>query len=568
VTPLINVLIRSYVLTLWLALAACGGGSQDSSYNAGTGGNGGAASGPSTGTGTDAGPGSGTGTGGTGTGGADAGTGGTGTGTGGTGTGTGGTGTGTGGTGTGTGGTGTGTGGTGTGAGGTGTGAGGTGTGTGGTGTGTGGTGTGTGGTGTGTGGTGTGTGGTGTGTGGTGTGTGGTGTGTGGTGTGTGGTGTGSGDGVAAAPGDGGGVGSGGTGVTASAVGIGVADGFGSVIVNGVRFATDTAQITTEDAPALRLGMTVLVSGTVQPDLATGVATAVLSVPEFRGPVTAVDLPSGEIEVWGTRISVDDTTVYDGVSALASVTPGMTLQIYALPLGDGRWRATRVERKDAALPLVMAGAIEQLDTASKTFRLDGQLVNYGAASFNGTLVSTSLANGMVVYVRATALPANGVLNAQQIRRGHTLPTAGNSPVNLLGIVSQFNGVGSEFLLYGTRVNIASALITGGQASNIGNGVKLEVAGTMVNGVLVAKRARIRYAPGVGGPASFEVIGAVAQYRSLSDFRVNGQPANAAGENVVFMNGTAKDLRNGARVTIRGRKVVAGVLQVTEVQFP
>lgn len=48
---------------------------------------------------------------------------------------------------------------------------------------------------------------------------------------------------------------------------------------------------------------------------------------------------------------------------------------------------------------------------------------------------------------------------------------------------------------------------------------------------------------------------------------MNGQPANAAGDNVAFTNGTAKDLRNGVRVTIRGRKVVSGVLQVTEVRF-
>lgn len=370
----------------------------------------------------------------------------------------------------------------------------------------------------------------------------------------------------MAAAPGEGG-VGSGGTGVTASAVGIGVADGFGSVIVNGVRFATDTAQITTEDATALRLGMTVLVSGTVQPDLANGVATAVLSVPEFRGPVTAVDVAAGEVEVWGNRISVDETTVYDGVQALSSVTLGTTLQVYALPAGDGGWRATRVERKDASMPLDMAGAVEQLDTASKTFRLGGRLVNYGAASFNGGLASTSLANGMVVYVRANALPANGVLNAQQIRRGHTLPKTGNFSANLLGIVSDFSSLNSEFSLYGTRVNAASALVTGGLAASIGNGVKLEVAGTMVDGVLVAKRARIRYAPGVGGPASFEVIGAVGQYRSLSDFRVNGQPVNASDSGVVFTNGTAKDLRNGVRVAVRGRKVISGVLQVTEVKF-
>ncbi|WP_100408897.1 DUF5666 domain-containing protein [Acidovorax sp. 69] len=354
---------------------------------------------------------------------------------------------------------------------------------------------------------------------------------------------------------------------MTASAVGIGVADGFGSVIVNGVRFATDTAQITTEDSDALRLGMTVLVSGSIQPDLATGTATAVLSVPEFRGPVTAVDTAAGDVEISGVRISVDDSTIYDGVTALSSVAVGSTLQAYALPVGDGRWRASRIERKDSSLPLILSGAIGQLDAASKTFRLGSKLVNYGAASFSGTLLSGSLANGMMVYVRATTLPTNGVINAQQIRRGHTLPTAGSFSANLLGIVSNFSGLSSDFLLYGTPVNIASAVVTGGPASSIGNGVRLEVAGTMVGGVLVAQRARIRYAPGAGGPASFELIGPVGQFRSTAEFRVNGQPVNASSSTVVFISGAAKDLRNGVRVSIRGSHVISGVLQATEVQF-
>lgn len=119
----------------------------------------------------------------------------------------------------------------------------------------------------------------------------------------------------------------------------------------------------------------------------------------------------------------------------------------------------------------------------------------------------------------------------------------------------------------GQRVNIASAQITGGPASSIGNGVRLEVAGTMVGGVLVAKRARVRYATGVGGPASFQLIGTVGQYRSVADFRVNGQPVDASSNSVVFINGTAKELRNGVRVSVSGSQVVAGVLRATEVKF-
>jgi len=338
-------------------------------------------------------------------------------------------------------------------------------------------------------------------------------------------------------------------------------------VIVNGVRFNTDSAQIITEDSDALRLGMTVLVTGSIQPDLMTGTATTVLSVPEFRAAVSALNAAGGWMEVSGTRVLVDEATIYDGFTSLSSIAVGSTVQVYALPVGDGGWRASRIERKNSSLPLILSGAVGQLDTVSKTFSLGGMLINYGAASFGGTLVESSLANGMVVYVRATALPVNGVLNAQQIRRGHALPTGGSFAASLLGIVSGFEGLNTDFLMYGQRVNIASAQITGGPVSSIGNGVRLEVAGTMAGGVLIAKRARIRYVPGAGGPASFQLIGTVGQYRSVADFRVNGQPVDASSKSVVFTNGAAKDLRNGVRVSVHGSHLVSGVLRATEIRF-
>jgi hypothetical protein len=343
--------------------------------------------------------------------------------------------------------------------------------------------------------------------------------------------------------------------------------DGFGSVIVNGVRFATDGAQINIEDADSLRLGMTVMVSGTINSDLTTGIATTILSVPEFRGPVTAIDIVAGEFELWGSRISVDEATVYDGFNALSTIPMGANVQVYALPAADGRWRASRIERVDSGSPLIISGAIKEMDVASKTFRLGGQLFNFGAASFVENLESSSLVNGITVYVRTAATPVNGVVNAQQIRRGHTLPTTGKFAANLLGIVSNFSNMDAELVIYGMRVNIASARIIGGPPASIGNGVKLEVVGTMVDGVLMASRARIRHIPGTGGPASFELIGAVGAYQSIADFRVNGQPVNASGNNVVFINGSPTNIRNGVRVTVRGSQVMSGVRQAEEIRL-
>lgn len=412
----------------------------------------------------------------------------------------------------------------------------------------------------------GSGTGGTGSGTGGAGTGDSGTGTGSSGDGS-SGGTGAGSGgDSSASGPGDSGGVGSGGTGASAASVAVGVADGFGSVIMNGVRFNVDTAHVVTEDAMSLQLGMTASVRGVIDAGMATGTATEILSIPELRGLVSKIDVAAGLMEVMGVVVSVDEATAFAGGAALSDLSVGAMVQVYALPNGPGRMRATRIEISTSGTHTRIRGAIQNLNTTARTFRVEGLTVNYAAADFAGGLTSSALAEGMAVYVRASGSPSLGVLTATQLYRGHTLPTQSAAPVTLLGMVTDYVALRS-FSLQGVPVDASAAQVTGGLATAIGNGVKLDVTGTMTNGVLVASKVRIRNVPGTGGPVSFNVIGVVAQFKSAANFRVNGQPINASGQGVAFVSGSAADLRNGVKVNIKGDHVVEGVLQATEVRF-
>ena len=87
----------------------------------------------------------------------------------------------------------------------------------------------------------------------------------------------------------DPGGIGSGGTGVVATA-GFGPVSGFGSIIVNGVRFETEGAQLLLEDVASLRLGVTVQVDGSLAPGGTEGVARTVRAAAELRGPVQSAD--------------------------------------------------------------------------------------------------------------------------------------------------------------------------------------------------------------------------------------------------------------------------------------
>jgi hypothetical protein len=65
----------------------------------------------------------------------------------------------------------------------------------------------------------------------------------------------------------------------------------------------------------------------------------------------------------------------------------------------------------------------------------------------------------------------------------------------------------------------------------------LRVLGTPVD----ASSAQI-----TGGPASFTLIGAIGNFSSASSFRVRGQPVNAGGPGVVFVNGTASNMQEAS----------------------
>ncbi|MES2972620.1 MAG: DUF5666 domain-containing protein [Pseudomonadota bacterium] len=374
---------------------------------------------------------------------------------------------------------------------------------------------------------------------------------------------------------GSGGGPGSGGTGVYS--VFVGSVGGFGSIIVNGVHHDIATADISIEDGTTLELGMTTRVTGTSTDGLATTTATQVVSAADLRGTVSALnpgDGTDGTFEVMGILVTTDNSTVYATATGLTGLTGTSTLangdnvQVHGLPGAPGTLRATRIERL-AALPLpapVVSGTVTGLDTASRTFVLGSLTVNFSAAAFSGGLTEATLANGQIVRVRALAAPAGGILQASQVQLWYAVPVTDGVPLGLAGIVTDFASLGS-FKVMGTPVDASAATITGGPSGSIGNGVKLEITGTMSGGVLVATKVRIRHVPGTGGPANFDVTGAVGNYTSAASFRVQGQPIDASGPGVVFTNGAAGDLRNGVRVSVTGSKVVSGVLIADQVTF-
>ncbi|MDM0116956.1 DUF5666 domain-containing protein [Variovorax sp. J22R133] len=367
-------------------------------------------------------------------------------------------------------------------------------------------------------------------------------------------------GTGATASGGDNSGVGSGGTGATASAgdsgdAGVGGVDGVGSIIINDVRYDTSTAILKLRDAPSLQLGMTAKVIGPTNADFTEGVATQVESAADLRGAITSSDLAAGTFVVLGINVITDSGTVWGNLSALE---PGVAVTVWGLPAGPGALRATRVEHHAPETP-ILSGTVQNV--APGTFMLGGLTIDTRAAKTE----AGALTSGVNVRVRADAQPSSGVLKASSVELWYPLSLNNGARRQLGGVVTEYAGA-SFFRLLGIPVDASSAKVSGAPLTSLANGVEVDVAGTVSNGILLATKIKVKKTPGGGGNSdAFQVMGPIGAFKSSSDFKVKGQAVNAT--HAQFINGTQANLRNGTKVTITGDRIDNDVLNATRVAF-
>lgn len=360
-------------------------------------------------------------------------------------------------------------------------------------------------------------------------------------------------------------GVGSGGTGAVADGGGIGSVDGFGSIIVNGTRFDTAGARMLLDDALSLRLGMTVRVAGTLSADLASGTATLVLSAAELRGSVADLDIGAGSFSVLSVPVATDPSTVYaGGLRSLADVRAGDAVQVHGLPGIGAQLRATRIERLATDPSPVLSGPLHGLDKAQRTFSIGGQRVRYAAAELRGVWPAAGLADGQAVRVRARS--AGDPLEATSVELWYPVPASSGERFSLGGVITRASGL-ADLQVDGVPVDASAAHVSGGPAREVVPGARVEVAGTLRAGVLVASRLKLRHAPSAPPEAPFSASGPIDAFRTSADFRVQGQQVDAGSPGVVYVNGSAADMASGRRVQVNGSRVVDDVLLAERIEF-
>jgi mono/diheme cytochrome c family protein len=275
---------------------------------------------------------------------------------------------------------------------------------------------------------------------------------------------------------------------------------GFGSVIVNGVRYDTDSAQVSIEDRPAtaqeLKVGEVVHLKAEID---SGGVARARTIDQDdlMQGVVQAVDPVAGTLTIAGQVIAVDNETIFDDsipMRSLSGIAVGDRIEVHGFAGGSGPARATRIEKAGAGETEVeVTGMVTNLDATAKRFTVGTLRVDYSTATLED-FGSGSPAEGQLVEVKGTSFLADGALRATKVdREDEDFAGASGDSSEVEGLVTRF-GSATDFDVAGQRViTNGSTVYLNGTAADLKLNVKVEAEGALdASGALVATKVAFK----------------------------------------------------------------------------
>ncbi|MCU7804906.1 MAG: hypothetical protein KZQ96_17085 [Candidatus Thiodiazotropha sp. (ex Lucinoma borealis)] len=348
-----------------------------------------------------------------------------------------------------------------------------------------------------------------------------------------------------------GGGGGGGGTDTVSSEItSRGVITGFGSVFVNGVRFHTNSTSFTLDDSPGsesdLSLGMVVTVTGTINDD-STGNASSIVFDNEVQGPVSnltvGLDNNSKTFTVLGVTVTVDRVATSFNDSDFDSLANGDVVEVSGFFDGSLVLNATFLEKKNNFVldisEVELKGNVSNATTDS--FSINGITINYDSSGITTDLsrLPGGISDGIFVEVKGTMSSADTV-TATRIHREDAGFNDNINKVSIEGIITDYVD-DSNFSVSGVQIDASSALFSP-TTLVLGNGVKVEAEGPLVDGTIQAIKVESRGGNSVKLEATVSAISASEESITLN-----------------LINGSVKVFRNSQTKMEDATKAVASL---------
>ena len=167
--------------------------------------------------------------------------------------------------------------------------------------------------------------------------------------------------------------------GIGRNGIAVGPISNFGSIVVNGVTYNTDSATFTLDDESGtqadLKVGDMVVVTGSINDDGTTGTAETVFYDDLVKGPVDSIDLAASSLVVLGQPVLASATTSFDdgfNPASLEGVSVGQIVEVSGQIDASDNIVATRIEPKPDGTTFEVHGTVAGLDSGALRFNLRG----------------------------------------------------------------------------------------------------------------------------------------------------------------------------------------------------
>jgi hypothetical protein len=277
-----------------------------------------------------------------------------------------------------------------------------------------------------------------------------------------------------------------------------GAITGFGSIVVNGVHYSLDSAEVRIDGVLAaeadLRLGQVVTISGSREEGSDRASADTVTFLSNVQAPVTAVDVGAGVFAVLGQTVRTSADTVFDlGARAgtVAALVVGETVRVSGFVTADGSITAARVEQRSAGGELRVTGRISRLDRGAARFDINSLTVSYAAALVIDGFPSGQPSDGdEVVVTGSTVAPSGTFLATTLVRHAAGIVRRAGDEFEVEGLITRFVSP-QDFDVAGVRVTTTAATsYEHGSAASLALDLKVHVSGR-VNAALELEARRV-----------------------------------------------------------------------------
>jgi len=277
---------------------------------------------------------------------------------------------------------------------------------------------------------------------------------------------------------------------------------GYGSIWVNGERYATDAATIFVNGAEAdesdLAVGQVVVLDSLISGTSLS--AERIVYESNLKGPIQSVDAFAGTFMALGQQVIIDTSTSFGPGIVPVDITglaPNDIVEVSGLVDTAGRIRATRIEKEDAPDEVQLTGVVSALVNGI-SFNIGAQVVDYS----NATMIDGFSPAGIIVNGDRVRVIGSGFINSGELpaiiattvaNRGLLAVTDDGEDGDIEGLITDFSSP-SSFRLAGFSVlTNGQTEYSGGTEIDLDNDIRIEAEGRFdPTGILVADKIEFR----------------------------------------------------------------------------